>query len=219
MEPAGHRELLAAADAALPAGELPVVRETAAFVAHRLESATAERALIGTLLERRCPPEELQRAVHAFLRECWDALDGLGRLVNQCLYAVFPGAGLHPPERMGRQCTFYTVRRALRGDPGASAHPLSILLWDRTRRSPAPGYARLSFLHNVSVFTPVPLPDGRRLPASADLPRHVRAMVKPQELEGCTIEVGLDLMLRWLCGFVGECYGLMTAELAGRGGC
>ena len=217
MEPADHREFLTAAAGALPPGEAALAWETAAFVAQRLESAAAERARIGTLLERRCPPEELQRAVHAFLREGWDALDGLGRLVNQCLYAAFPDAGLNPPERMGRRCTFYTVRRALHGDPGAAAHPLGVLLWDETRRSPAPGYARLSFLRNVSVFAPVPIPGGRHLPGSADLPRHVCTMVKPQELEGCPIEAGLDLMLGWLCGFVGECYGLMAGELARRG--
>jgi hypothetical protein len=213
MESAGERELLAAAEAALSGAERALMGEILAFVAQRLESARVQRTRIGGALACSAQTETLQEHVHGFLRECWDALDGLGRLVSLCLYGLFPSAGLHAPKRITRQCTFYTVRRSLRNDPAAAAHPLSVLLWDETRRTPAAAYVRLSFLYNISLFVPVPLRGGR-LPGSADLAEHVRCLIRPQHVEGCPVEAGLNGILEWLSAFTGRCYQRMAAALS-----
>ncbi len=215
----GERELLSAAGASLSESRRDMLVELVRFVDGRLVAAATTRQRIGEQLSCPASVEALQRETHAFLRECWDVLDGLGRQVNLCLHPLFPETKLWPPERMTRQCTFYTVRRALHRSPQAAAHPLSALLWEETRSRPAPAYVRLSFLYNVSLFVPIPLPACRRLPGSAELPEHVRGLVKPGDVEGCPIEAGLDEIISWLGGFAGRCYRIMTEVLTelGRG--
>jgi hypothetical protein len=212
----GEKELFAAADAALPLGERALLGELVVFVAHRLQTATHVRERVGLLLSASAEAERLQMEVHTFLRECWDVLDGLGRQVNVCLYGLFPDAGLDPPERMTRQCTFYTVRRALHRAPSAATHPVSELLWEHTRVEPDPAYTRLSFLYNLSLFVPVPLPGGDSLPGTGDLPAHVQGVIRAAQAEGCGIEEGLDEILDWLRDFVAQCYSLMAYALERR---
>ncbi len=209
MRVAGERELLDAAGLVLSREDCSLACELARFVALRLEAAARARGQAGNA----AAGEDLQMAVHAFLRECWDALDGLGRLVNVCLAAAFPAAGLHPPGRMTRQCTFYTVRRVLHADPEAAAHPVAALLWHETRAEPHPAYARLSFLYNLALFLPVPLPEGRRLPGTTDLPPHLLSLTKPQDLPGAPLDEGMAEMLDWLHRFIGRCYELMARAM------
>jgi hypothetical protein len=207
----GENELLAAAENARSGAELDLLRDLVAFVGRRIESAQEARARIAA---EPLPATDLARELHGFLREAWDALDGLGRLVNLCLYDVFPDAGLAAPDRMTRQCTFYTVRRALHAHPGAAQHPLSALLWRETREAPGEAYGRLSFLHNLSLFVPLPLGEGGTLPGSADVPAHVRPLVRASEVGPCGPAEGTAEMLEWLRGFAAECFALMRATLA-----
>jgi len=203
----GEGKLLAAAESARSGAELDLLRDLVAFVGRRIESARDAQARAATTAD-------LPRELHAFLREAWDALDGLGRLVNLCLYDVFPDAGLPAPDGMTRQCTFYTVRRALHAHPVAAEHPLSALLWRETREAPGEAYQRLSFLYNLSLFVPLPLGQGGALPGSAGVPEHVRALVRPSKVASCAPAEGTAQMLEWLRGFTAECFVLMQAALA-----
>ena len=216
MDTDAEQQLLAAADGALGPAECALLGDLAAFVAHRLDAAAEVRVQVGALLGSGATVQALQLQLHTFLRECWDALDGLGRQMNLCLWDTFPDAGLEAPQRMTRQCTFYTVRRVLHADPTAAAHPLSELLWSETKANPHPAYGRLSFLYNLGLFVPVPLPEGDCLPGSADVPERLRGLIRPADEQRCGIEEGLDEILEWLRDFVGRCYGQMASALAER---
>lgn len=207
------KALRVVADATLPLPGRAVLADLSMFVTHRLDAADQLRERIAGLVSSGASGQTIQPEIHAFLRECWDVLDGLGRQINICLYGLFPDAGLQPPERMTRQCTFYTVRRALRRHEDACGHPLCDLLWSETRARAAPAYVRMSFLYNLSVFVPVPLPEGVRLPSAADVPVHVRGLIRTSDTGTCSIGDGLDEMLGWLRGFVERCYARMVDAL------
>ena len=208
-------DFLRAASAGLPPAEQALAGELTRFVDLRLEAAREAQSRLREQRAAGASQTAIQKELHIFLRECWDALDGLGRLVNLGLYKSFPDAKL-PGPRMSRQCTFYTVRRSLHSDPKAAEHPLSRLLWNETRGSPAPAYQQLSFLYNVAVFVPVPLPEGRLLPEIADLPDELRALIKVEGAEPCDIEQGLEEILWWLGDFADRCYTELSRTLATR---
>jgi len=208
-------KFLRAARAGLPPAEQALAGELTRFVALRVEAAREAQSRLRGHAAAGASQTAIQKELHIFLRECWDALDALGRLVNLCTHRLFPDAKL-PGPRMTRQCTFYTVRRALHAHPNAAAHPLGRLLWDETRGNPSPAYRRLSFLYNVAVFVPVPLPEGRRLPEIADLPEELRALIKVEGVEPCDIEQGLEEILGWLGEFADRCYAELSRALAAR---
>jgi len=60
---------------------------------------------------------------------------------------------------------------------------------------------------------PVPLPGGRRLPGVADLPGHVRGLIRRQEIPGAPLAEGAREILEWLRGFVQKCYEEMARTL------
>jgi hypothetical protein len=146
-----------------------------------------------------------QAELHAFLHGCWEALDGVAREANLVLHGLLPETGLYPPLAMTRQCTFYMVRKKLREHPATAEHPVSRLLWERTRQSPAAAYERLSFLHNISLFLPVPLLGGCRLPGTTDVPDHARGIVKTAAVGACPAREGLAGMADWVHALVAEC--------------
>ncbi|MCK4375226.1 MAG: hypothetical protein KAX19_07855 [Candidatus Brocadiae bacterium] len=193
-------DLMAAAG--LPAEKAELLRHLHRFTGERLEGAQACRDRAVAALEE---TRDARADLHAFLRECWEALDGLAREVNACMEHLFPHAGLYPPMEMTRQCTFYVLRMKLHERPETAGHPVSQLLWQQTRDSPAEAYQRLSFLYNLSLFFPLSLVEGR-LPGSADLPPTVRGVLKTADVAGCEAAEGMDAILRWLNGFVQECY-------------
>ena len=90
------------------------------------------------------------------------------------------------------------------------------MLWDETRLNPRPAYTRLSFLYNLSLFVPVPLPGGDVLPGSADVPGHFQGIIRPAQVQSCGIGEGLDEILAWLRDFAGRCCSLMARALAER---
>jgi len=201
--------LLDTAAGVLSAQEVELLAALHRFTEERLASAERCReAMLKRIREGDRPEPEL----HGFLRECWEALDGLAREVNVCMHHLLPEAGLHPPMEMTRQCTFYVVRKALHGYPRAAAHPVSRLLWERTREATGEPYERLSFLYNLSLFLPLWLPEGQ-LPGTADVPEFAHSLLKPAAVERCDAEEGTREMLRWLRGFTVEAYSLLTAAL------
>jgi len=155
----------------------------------------------------------LQVHIHAFLRECWEALDGLAREVNVCMGVLFPDAPLYPPDRMTRQCGFYMVRKTLHEESSTAAHPVSELLWEETRGRPAGPYRRLSYLYNLSLFLPVPLLRGACLPGTADLPDFALSLLKPQQVGACSLVSGTEEICEWLTGFCGRCHAMLSAAL------
>jgi len=209
----GEAELLRTAGRVLTGPERELFEALHQFAAQRFEAADAAAARIQRLLGEGAQAAELQREVHAFLRECWDTLDAIGRQVNICAWRLFPDAGFYPPGRMTRQCTFYTVRRALHASGVASPHPLAALLWEETRSRAHPAYVRLSFLYNVALFAPVPLPHATRFPGTADLPGWLRGLVKVQDVAGVLLTAGTVEVLEWLRDFAGRCYRLMERTL------
>jgi hypothetical protein len=123
----------------------------------------------------------------------------------------FPKAALYDPQGMTRQCGFYVVRKALHEDPDAAGHPLSRLLWDRTRAQPDEAYKRFSFLCNLSVFAAIPLVgDGRQLPGSEGVPDWLRGLTRDEQVEGCPLGDGLLEIYCWAKELIGECYGLLA---------
>ena len=201
--------LVRAAAGVLPAQQVELLAALHRFTAERLEAAErCRQALLKRIREGGRPEPEL----HAFLRECWEALDGLAREVNVCMHHLFPEAGLHPPMEMTRQCTFYVIRKALHESPQGTAHPVSRLLWDRTREQCGEPYERLSFLYNLSLFLPLWLPEGQ-LPGTADVPEYARSLLRPATLDRCDADEGMQEILRWLRGFTADAYGLLTAAL------
>lgn len=189
----------------LPAEEADLLGRLHQFTAARLAQA---RRLQADMEAHADAPE-----VHAFLRECWEALDGLAREVNLCMHHLFPGARLYPPLEMTRQCTFYMVRKLLREAPATADHPVAQLLWEETRGVRGGPYGRLSFLYNVSLFLPMPLPGGR-LPGHEDLPEAALRLVRPQPQEGAPVAEGTSGIRDWLEGFAGECYAMLGEALA-----
>ena len=209
-----EEEFLAAAAAALSPSELALLEELHRFTADRLLAASRKLGEILAALEGDAEPAAKGESLHAFLREAWEALDGLARQVNLCLVRRLPEAKLYPPERMTRQCTFYMVRKKLHEHPATSEHPVSRLLWGATKSRPGGPYASLSFLYNLSVFLPIPIVEGRRLPGSDDIPAFARPLLKVQEMESSPIDSALTAIYRWLEGFAAECYSLLREELA-----
>ncbi len=196
--------LLSDADAVLPADE--------AALLWALHTFTAERLAVARVCRERLLDTQDGAALHAFLRECWEALDGLAREVNVVMHALYPGAGLYPPLEMTRQCTFYVVRKLLHESPETSRHPVAQLLWRETRQAPHPAYRRLSFLYNLSLFVPV-APVKGRLPGAGDVPAYAGDLVRAQQVEGCGLGEGTAEVLDWLNGLVVECYALLGRAL------
>jgi hypothetical protein len=197
----------------LPRSEAELVADLHRFTGDRLEAA-------GRLADRlgECSPDDSQGAaldLHAFLRECWEALDGLAREVNVCMRHMFPRVNLYPPLEMTRQCTFYTVRKALHEHPDTAAHPVSRLLWGRTRQEPDQAHRYLSFLHNLSLFMPVAIIEGKWLPGTEDLKVTTRQLVKPASFERWRVHAGVAAMLTWLGMLTARCYQHLADGLEG----
>ncbi len=205
--PSGY---LDAVRAALPRDQAALLVELHAFTGERLRAARAcrERALgaIGG-------GADLGTELHAFLRECWEVLDGLAREVNAVMHGLFPGARLFPPAEMTRQCTFYVVRKKLHEHPDTADHPVSRLLWDQTRERPPEAYRVLSFLYNVSLFVPIPLTGEGLLPGSADLPEVARALVRATDVPSSDPDDAMGAIVVWLDRLVSECRGLLARAL------
>ncbi len=215
MTTSSDSDYLDAAGAALPRESEALLRYLHRFTMRRLAAARecgqALSAMLGT--DDRSAAE---MALHRFLRDCWEALDGLAREVNLVLYQLSPEARLYPPFEMTRQCTFYVVRKNLHEHPATADHPVSRLLWQRTRERPGEAYRRLSFLYNLSLFFPLRLAEGRRLPGGADLPPAARKIIKPAQVPPADASEGTEGMLGWVEQLVGDCYGLL-AEALGSG--
>ena len=200
-------EYLDAVRAALPCDQAALLVELHAFTGERLRAARAcrERAL-GAIGDDAATGPEL----HAFLRECWEVLDGLAREVNAVMHGLFPGARLFPPAEMTRQCTFYVVRKNLHEHPDTADHPVSRLLWHQTRERPAEAYRILSFLYNASLFVPLSLTGEGRLPGSADLPEVARGLVRATDVPSADPGDALSAIVVWLDRLVSDCRGLLS---------
>lgn len=210
MDVRAGEEMLRCAAVFLDAETMELLRVLHGFTRLRLSGAGDGQRKLAQLVESDADQAALERELHGFLSQCWDSLDGLGREVNLCMAGLFPEAGLFPPLRMTRQCTFYVVRKKLHDYPGTVGHPVSGLLWHRTRDDPAEAYERLSFLYNWSLFAPVPMPDGRLLPGSGDVPEVMRGLVRAVRsgpLGRCGISEGSDEIVRWLERLAADCYG------------
>jgi hypothetical protein len=193
---------LAAGRKVLAEPEQQLLGELLAFIAGRLSGAERARESLRGLVLAGAPVEHVKAELHGFVRDCWDALDGLGRVVDVCLYGRLPGMDLWEPRAMTRQCTFYTVRRVLRGGPFWGEHPVSRLLWDETRAEAHPVYVRLSSLRNLALFAPIPLPEPGVLPGWDDLAPHQASLLKPQGVERCA--AGVRTRYRRWTGLVGK---------------
>jgi hypothetical protein len=207
-------DLLTAAEAALPAASAALLRPLHEFTQARLEAARRRRQVLLTLL-RDGAGEDVEQELHSLLRECWEALDGLAREVNVCMQHLFPAARLYPPETMTRQCTFYVIRKKLHEHSETAGHPVSRLLWDSTRATPAAEYERLRFLYNLSLFIPLRLVGDGELPGVSDVPPAARLMIKPVEVTRCGAEEGLSAIVEWLDSLLSECYRRLSAALTG----
>lgn len=193
-----------------------VFREVLRFVDYRQKSLSHTADSIFNQSDSGDDLENIERELHIYLRECWDGLDGVGRLINTCLYPRFPESGLLPPEEMTRQCTFYTVRRDLHNNQKTCEHPLSNLIWTETSRTAASGYKRLSYLYNISLFFPLPVERSGLLAGVADLPAHYRSLIRQQNLEECTVKEAVNEIGGWLKGFIAECYAEIEREFERR---
>jgi hypothetical protein len=216
MRLAGESELGQAAEKALSGPAVPLFRDQMQSVSERLAGAEAARSRLLLVQSMSGDPAAVQRELHVFLRECWDAMDGLGRQINLCLQPVFPDSGLLPAAEVTRQCTFYTVRRALRAHEDAAAHPLSRLIWASTREPSTVPCERLSFLCNIAFFVPLPILEGGKFPGQADLPEYLGNVIRPQDVAAIEIMQGMDEMLIWVQQFVGQCYMAMAKVLLER---
>jgi hypothetical protein len=137
--------------------------------------------------------------LHAYLREAWEALDGLAREANARLQPRRPDVPLYPPDAMTRQCTFYMVRKILHEH--ARDHPLARHFWSHTREEADAPYRALSFYYNLSLFLPVPL-HGDRLPAPDELPAHAHPLLKAQPVDGGPVHEKVRQVHEWLSDFV-----------------
>ncbi len=207
-------ELLRVASGALPPPEADLLGTLHRFTGRRLAAAWACRGrLLDALAAGNADAAEAE--LHAFLRESWEVLDGLAREVNLCMVHLFPDAGLYPPFEMTRQCTFYVVRKKLHEQPDTADHPVSRLLWERTREEPGEAYRRLSFLHNLSLFSTVPLLPGALLPGSDDVPDAVRPLLKPATVPRAEAGQTTDETLQWLADLCSAAYAILAGSLSG----
>jgi len=209
-------EILDAASGVLPKQEACLLGLLVAFTDQRLVAAADDREEWLLLLRT---GGTVQASVHSFLRECWEALDGLAREANVCMHRLFPQAGLFPPMEMTRQCTFYVVRKKLHEHPETADHPVSRILWERTRGRPAGAYVRLSFLYNLSLFVPVDVVGEGLLPGSEDVPASVRAIVRTPPggaVQRCRVGVATTEIMDWLWEMVDETRGRLMAALTGE---
>jgi hypothetical protein len=214
MELSQSDDSLAEAAAALPAEHTELLALLHEFTARRLASADAARLEAVRTASAAGEEEPFGRALHAFLREGWEALDGLGREVNLCMHHLFPDAGLYPPGEMTRQCTFYVVRRKLHEAPAVADHPVSRLLWERTRERPDLPYERLSFLYNLGLFLPLRLTEDGRLPGCGDVLPSARRIVRAAHVPPCPVAEGLEEIVVWLGSFAAECCALLARALS-----
>jgi hypothetical protein len=180
-------------------------------VLHRF--TVARRAAARRLAER-LAAEADPATLHAWLRECWDVLDGLAREANAVMHQTRPGAPLFPPGEGIRQCTLYMVRKKLHEHPPTAHHPVTQRLWERTKDGSAE-YERLSFLYNLSLFACIPLAQGR-LPGTAQLGHVLGAMVKPQPVPPCEVARGVEAIEAWLDELLRETYEALAQELRGE---
>jgi len=190
-------EILDAASGVLPKQEACLLGLLVAFTDQRLVAAADDREEWLLLLRT---GGTVQASVHSFLRECWEALDGLAREANVCMHRLFPQAGLFPPMEMTRQ-------------------PVSRMLWERTRGRPAGAYVRLSFLSNLSLFVPVDVVGEGLLPGSEDVPASVRAIVRTPPggaVQRCRVGVATTEIMDWLWEMVDETRGRLMAALTGE---
>lgn len=194
-------------------GQLALLKGLHQYTTARCESVRAALRQVQEALNEAAPLEEIQRSLHWFLREAWDTLNGLAREINLCMHARFPEAGLHPPLAMTRQCGLYTVRRILHEHPSTASHLLSQRLWEATKTAAEAPYRRLSFLNNVSLFLPVPLPGGKLLPGTNDLTAWAEGLIKPEQVDRQPIAEALKEIADWLTEFSEEFYGLMRQAL------
>ena len=209
-EPAAQR-YLEVARGALETAELQLLEELHRFTRARLRAGAACIDRVSQALESTAPADVLEANIHAFLRETREALDGLAREINLCMRRAFPKAALYDPQAMTRQCGFYVVRKALHEDHDAAGHPLSRLLWDRTRARPDEAYRRFSFLCNLSVFATIPLiGHSRQLPGSEGVPDWLRRLTRDEHVAGCPLADGLQGIHSWAKALIGECYGLLA---------
>ncbi len=206
-----------AAAGALPEREAALFALLHKFTAERLRSVDELRERI--LAVAGPPPQPASsRCLHAFLRESWECLDALGREVNACMQHVFPGAGLFPPLQMTRQCTFYVVRKKLHEAAETRRHPVSRLLWLRTRDPGDAAYERLSFLYNLSLFLAVGLSTGGHLPGPNDVPAAASGIIRVPDggaTGSPTAEEGTAQIADWLHNFSEDCYEALTQALQG----
>ena len=210
MQRAMAEELLAASAAVPGQPDQELLRDLLTFIDQRLSRARqCIEALAGAV-----GIEAQQAELHALVRECWDALDGVGRVVNACLYPIFPDVGLYPVGQQMRQCTFYTVRRALHSHPLSAQHAVSRLLWDETCETIHPAYARLSLLRHLAAFVPIPLSHGKILPGWDDLPQHLAGAVRAQPLCRCELVEGCEEIAVWTAGLVQRCSEELIRSLA-----
>lgn len=213
MDPDREKAILQEAGALYSREALLLFRDLLTFVGQRFRAAGEAADRVADAPAERDEGAAVRLELHTMLSECWEALDGVGRLVNVCLHPRFPGSGLFPPDEITRQCTFYTVRRDLHRHPKASRHPLAELMWEQTRHSPHPAYERLSFLYNISRFLPVPLVGERELPGWEDLPERVRSLLRPQEVERRPLPAALEEIMRWEEAFLEACCDGITTEM------
>ena len=214
MENEAGIELLRAASEALPAPKGELLRVLHRFTGRRRAAAGVCRGrLLDALAAEDADAAEAE--LHAFLRESWEALDGLAREVNLCMEHLFPEVGLYPPLEMTRQCTFYVVRKKLHEHPATASHPVTRLLWARTRERPDAAYRRVSFLYNLSLFCPVPLGPGGMLPGSDDIPHAVRPLLKPSAVPPAGAGEASGEILRWLAELSAQIYATLAASLVG----
>ena len=203
MDDPSTSDFMALAQRRLAGPQAELLRALHRFTTLRLRAA--DRSL-SRLSGPAAGPDAVQMELHAFLRQCWDALDGLGREVNLVMRHLFPEAGLYDPLEMTRQCTFYMVRKLLGEHPTTADHAVTRLLWERTRGAPEDAYRRLSFLHNVAIFFPIPLPGGTWLPGTDDLPPAARGIVKPQRVQRCDLREGVRELREWVGNFARVIY-------------
>ena len=203
--------LLEAAAETLPPDLEGLLRQLHEFTLERLEAASLCRESMMTALRA---GGVVGIGLHSFLRESWAALDGMAREVNLCMAHLFPEAGIDSPRSMARRCTLYTVRKSLHEHPATGEHPVSRMLWERTREAPPVPYLRLSFLYNLSMFLPLSeLPERDRLPGSQDVPQMAQENVRNTEVPRCGLEQGTQEILDWLAELLGECYARLEAAL------
>ncbi len=211
-----RQDFLAAADHRLSQQDMELLRMLNQFTEARLSMAAEEAKATRKESARRGGVPVIQARLHACLKECWDALDGLAREINLCMHRRYPEMGLYPPHRMTRQCGMYMVRKILHESPLMRDHPVAQILWEKTRTRPDRAYRRLSFLYNLSVFVPVPVPHGCKLPGTDDVPETLQPLLKDQPLEACPLDQGLDEMEDWLGDLVRNTYRLLADVLRGE---